>query len=296
MPSEAVSVELVWFDPAVGPLLAQSPTFARHRRSPTVDKVHPEKQAGEKGAAEKGGADKASPEAGQGTGQAGMPDAAALELLVRAHVHDVLSRGNPVGPGSLDAALEAAEEESPPPPALVLVTGGLELCLDEIEMLKAVVAAASPLSTSDKKLKETLDVATEALKSPMLGMPDFAQGLGARIRDAWTRANRLLPPDHLSACTERLLLEQRSYQKRELLDDTWIRALLSGPGVDTPVPTYLPARIARRLPLYRRFPVRILGEVVWQQDQYETCPLAVRVFALGRLPPRARSRARAGSR
>jgi hypothetical protein len=209
------------------------------------------------------------------------------EDLLRGHVYDVLTRAAPTPAAGFDSLLEAAEEESPPSPALVLATGTLELCLDEVEMLKAVAQAAAPLASSDKKLKEAIDVATEMLKSPMLGMPDFAEGLSTRIRDAWAKANRALPPDHLSACTERLLLEQRSYQKRELLDDTWIRALLST-GEGAPVPTYLPARIAKRLPLYRRFAARVLAEVVWQQDQYETAPLALRTLALGRLPARAR--------
>ena len=276
---EGVAVELVWLDIAAGPLLAQHPVFARQRAF--VDKAPADKAPADKAPADKAPADKAA---------GGAPDAAALELITRAHAYEVLSRCAPSALGALESAIEAAEEESPPSPALVLVTGTLELCLDEVKMLEAVVAAASPLASSDKKLKETLDVATEALKSPMLGMPDFAQGLSARIRDAWTKANRLLPPDHLAACTERLLLEQRSYQRRELLDDTWIRALLSGAAGEAPVPTYLPARIAKRLPLYRRFPARVLGEVVWQQDQYETCPVALRVLALGRLPPRTRLR------
>jgi hypothetical protein len=285
--SDGVAVELVWLDPGAGPLLAHHPVFARQRA--LVDRAPAEKDPADGasgGAGDKAPSDKASADRAPG----GAPDAAALELITRAHAYEVLSRCTPSALGALESAIEAAEEESPPSPALVLVTGTLELCLDEVKMLEAVVAAASPLASSDKKLKETLDVATEALKSPMLGMPEFAQGLSARVRDAWTKANRLLPPDHLSACTERLLLEQRSYQRRELLDDTWIRALLSGAGGEAPVPTYLPARIAKRLPLYRRFPARVLGEVVWQQDQYETCPVAIRVLALGRLPPRTRLR------
>ena len=87
----------------------------------------------------------------------------------------------------------------------------------------------------------------------------FSPGLGARIRDAWTKANRALPADHLTSATERLLVEQRAFQKRDLLDDTWIRALLSSEGGPS-IPVYLPAKIARRLPLFRRLPARLLAE------------------------------------
>jgi hypothetical protein len=252
-----VVVELIWFDPPAAQRLSQHPLFAQLCRPVTAPKA-PEPAA----------------------------DARSAEDAARAAAYDVLTRAAPTPAAALDGVLEGAEDESPPSPALVVVTGTLEICLDEVESLKALSAAASPLAGSDKKLKEAIDVAAEALKTPMQGMPDFAEGLGARIRDAWTRANRALPPEHLANCTERLLLEQRAYQKRELLDDTWIRALLTGEGPSVPV--YLPARLAKRLPLFRRFPARLLAEIVWQQDQYESHPLALRTLALGRLPSRSR--------
>lgn len=207
-----------------------------------------------------------------------------------ASVYDALARGTPASSRELEAAMEAAEDGDPPSPPLVLMSGDLEPSLDEGAMLEAVVSAASPLAGSDKKLKEVLDLAAQTLETPLKSVPEVAEGLSARIREAWNRANKLLPSGHLTACTERLLLEQRRYQQRELLDDTWIRALLSGPGLDAPIPTYLPARIARRLPLFRRFTARLLAEVIWQQDQYETHPLALRVLALGRVPVRVKTR------
>ncbi len=266
-PAEFVVIELTWFDPAAAPLLAHLPRVALPGGQVKSAEPRPDDVRSQDGAAAE----------------------ATLAEAVRGRFHEALSRGAPLGTSGLEAALDAAEEESPPRPAIVLVMGSLELCLDEVEMLGALVSAASPLATSDKKLKEVIDVAAEMLKAPMLGMPDVAQGLGARIREAWSKANRALPPDHLAACTERLLLEQRSYQKRELLDDAWIRALLSNGSHEVPV--YLPAKISKRLPLFRRFPARLVAEVVWSQDQYETCPVALRALALGRLPGRGRGRA-----
>ncbi|MFO0590222.1 MAG: DUF2169 domain-containing protein [Polyangiaceae bacterium] len=249
----AIVVELLWIDPSAATHYAAHPLFvaAKTRLAPS-----PETPAN--------------------------PDEAA-----RGWVYDILSRGAPSSLSALESVLDAAEEDSPPSPALALVTGTLELCLDEVETLRATALVASALATGDRKLKETIDVANEMLKTPMAGMPDLAESLAARIRDAWNKANRALPADHLAAATERLLVEQRAYQKRDLLDDTWIRALLSADGSPS-IPVYLPAKIARRLPLFRRLPARLLAEVVWCQDQYETAPLALRTIALGRLPARAR--------
>lgn len=291
-PIASVVVELLWLDPQVGPRLVQHPVFGVFKRLPPAAPA-PAKPP-DPPPPPKGGSPVKAPEPPAPKAPEPALDPALTDELIRAHVYDALTRGIPSSPAALDAVLEAAEEESPPLPAIAMVSGTLELCLDEIEMLKALAIAASPLASSDKKLKEAIDVATEMLKSPMLTMPEFAEGLSARIRDAWSKANRALPADYLSACTERLLVEQRSYQKRELLDDAWIRALLTG-SEGAPVPVYLPARMAKRLPLYRRFPARLLAEVVWQQDQYETHPLALKTLALGRLPTRARqsqSRAR----
>ena len=214
----------------------------------------------------------------------------AAQSPPRELVRDLLARGPVSTANALDAALEVAEAESPPGPALVLLTGMLELGLDEIELLRAITFAAAPLAGSDRRLKEGVDLATEVLRAPMPGMPDFLEGLGARIRDAWARANPLLSPDHLITSAERMLLEQRRYQKRELWGEVLFRALLGGAGWETPIPVYVPAASVKSLPLYRRFPARVLGEVVWQQDAQETHPLALRALALGRLPARAPGR------
>lgn len=303
--SPGVVVELLWFDPAAATRFAQHPLFvaakrpiaARPAESATGTKEPPA------GAREPAAGAK-EPAAGTKSDAAGAPpkaesppaDPANEADLARALVYDVVTRSTPVALGALESVLDAAEEESPPGAALAVVTGTLELCLDEVEMLRAACAAATPLAASDKKLKEAIDLASEMLKSPMQGMPDFAESLCARIRDAWTKANRALPPEHLTTSTERLLLEQRAYQRREILDDTWIRCLLSGEAAGGPLPVYLPARIAKRLPLFRRFPARLLVEIVWPQDQYETASLALRTLALGRLPARSRQGSAKGRR
>lgn len=203
----------------------------------------------------------------------------------RGRVYQALSRGTPTGGQELPRMIEAAGADPP----LALVSGELELGFDEGAMLAAVVRAASPLlgtgpGADGKKLKDAVDLASDMLKAPLSGMPGVAEGLSAKIREAWAKVNKTLPPTYLSASTERALLEQRAYRRRELLDAPWIVGSLSGSGAEAAIPVYLPAGIAKRLPLFKRFAARVLGEVIWQQDQAEASPLAIRALALGRVP------------
>jgi hypothetical protein len=206
------------------------------------------------------------------------------EEALRAQVYDALTKGTIAGGREIEAALTAAEGESP----LVVTGGELEIGLDEAAWLEAVVRAASPLAGGDKKLKEAIEAATEMLKAPLSGMPDIAESLAARVREAWAKANRSLPATYLEAAAERTLLEQRRYQVREILDDTWIRAVLGGAAFEGSVVVYLPAKIGKRLPLFRRFEARILAEVMLPQDQGETGTVALKVAALGRVARRAK--------
>ncbi len=207
------------------------------------------------------------------------PSPEQIEDAQKADVFAVLSRAEPVRVQNVAPGQTGNDDHDA---LLHLLTGALSFPLDEIETLKLTSRTAAPLASSDKKLKEVLDTVEEVLKMPLEGAPEVVQSFTVRVRDAWTHANRLLPPDYLVSHTERTLLNQRHYQKRELLDDEWIRSLFStteGQGI----PTYIPAKLAKRLPLFRQFNVRMVVEVLSQQDMYESHPLALRVVALARI-------------
>ena len=259
-------VDLLWFDAARVPRLRKVPAWAPFLRGPAGPPTPPTTPPDEAQAAE----EKARAE--------------------RADVLGVLTRATPVGDvegAILDAATEDGALESP----LLVVAGELELPFDEIAMLDALLGAAASLAAGDKKLKEVIDLATEVMKTPLGGSPGVAAGFVARVREAWSRANRLLPGDYLDLHTRRLLLEKRAYQKRQLNNEVWIRALLTQPGESAPIPAYLPEALGRWLPLFARFPARLLAEAVPQQDQSETHPVALRVAALARVVTgRARGR------
>lgn len=199
----------------------------------------------------------------------------------RRDVFEILSRTRPAAAEALRLALEEAiDEEGRFEPPLVLVAGDLELPFDELETLKATATAAAPFAPMDKKLKEVLDTVAELLKTPWLqGSGTIAEGLTKRIQDAFAQSQRL-GSDYLPSHTDRMLLEERRYQKRTVYGKTWIRGLLHLGG--PPTPTYLPESLTKELPMFKRFRVRLIGEADLREDQYETHPHAIRALALAR--------------
>jgi hypothetical protein len=247
-------VELVWFDPVRAPFLARENPAWADLMSPPVD-LPPD----DPGFAE------------------------AWAKVDRADLAAVLTRAAPVSDVQ-GAVNDAATEDGLLDTPVVVVVGDLSLSFDEVETLKLHVTAATPLAGADKKLKEVVDLASEVQKTPFVALPEVAAGWTARVREAWVKApNRTLPADYLETHTRHLLLEQRKYMRRDLSNETWIRAELTPSGASTAVPTYLPDAMARWLPLFARFPARILAEAVPQQDQFEAAPVALRAVALARV-------------
>ena len=222
---------------------------------------------------------KAAP-AQQGKPPPPAPSPEAIEKAERADVRNILSKDPQA---ATDSKVEQEADDDPDPP-LVLVQGTLSFPFDREEILKAVMAAAKPLSASDKKLKETLDLAAEVLKGDYDASEAF-DGLTARVREAWARANRAHPAGHLDARAEQALVEQRRYQRRTLLDGEWIRAILtSGAGEHAVV--YLPVALEKRLPLFPRFAVKMLCKLHPPQDADEPSHVALEASAIARATPR----------
>ena len=215
------------------------------------------------------------------------------EVVDRGDVFGVITDADPTSLDDLDQCLAAATSPRGAfTPALALITGELELTFDEVKTLEATIAAVAPLSAGpDKKLKEAFDAAVEALASPFVQASGRAnEVVAARLRDTFAQGSWSLPAGWLDQQVERTLVEQRRYQKRSLLGETWIRALVGPRGAAVPV--YLPEALAGKLPLYARFPARLVVEVHLQQDQYETHPAALRCLALARVvPPRVAPKA-----
>jgi hypothetical protein len=258
----AVPLELVWCDPSCVERVRRVPAWASLLQKPPKKPPPPR------------GAPPPPADSRETVEQAGRADLAVILATATAEAGD-----------ALEALVERAlsDEATLLMPPLLLVAGELELLLDDVALLEATAQAARPLASADKKLKELLDLAGELVKSQPRSAPDVVEGLVLRIREAWARANRLLPRGTLEIQPERRLLQRRSYQKRELLGGCFLRALFTPTGAQTPVPTYIPAAVAGRLPLYKHFKARAIAEALPRQDASESHPAALRVEALARV-------------
>lgn len=265
-PPPAEIVELLWFDPAAVERIRDNPPWRA-----VLEAIAPR------------------PPEIRYDDEAPPPDEPE-EVKAQRDVFGVLTEAGPISAGGLDDSISRAIGPMGAfRPPLALVAGELAFPFDELETLKATVAAVSPLAAGDKKIKEIVETVNELLKTPWLeGSSGVAEGLTNRVKEAFGQAARLLPAGYLEAHTERRLLEKRHYQRRTVLGRTWIRGLVTmgGGAVSAPaVPVYLPDELATKLPMFQRLEARMVAEVHLQQDQYESHPHALRVVALARVAP-----------
>jgi hypothetical protein len=199
----------------------------------------------------------------------------------------VLTRGAPVDTQGVEEAIgDAVEDDGTFRPPIILIAGDLSFPFDELETLKATVTAVSPLIAGDKKLKETVDTVKELMNTTWTqGSGTVAESLTARVKEAFAQGNRMLPPSYLESHTERILMEQRHYQRRTVFGALFIRSMLSAFGTQTPIPTYVPDSLSKKLPMFQRLKVRLICEAHGQQDQFESHSSALRVVVLGRVLP-----------
>jgi hypothetical protein len=251
-------VKLVWFDAAALPRIRKHPAFRRLLAELEMRLL-------------------AEDEADIAAGPA------PAEVRDRRAVLEVLLHGEPIGADGIRQAVEGSiREDGGFEPPLAVVAAELEMPFDELETLKATAAALRPLASSDKRLKETLDLVDPLLASSWLsGSGTVAEGMTAKLREAFAQGKRPVPPDYLSAHADRMLLEQRAYQRRALFDKKWIRSVMR--GAVGAIPAYLPEETRDGLPMFRRFRARLLAELDMREDEGETSPWAARVLAVGRV-------------
>lgn len=182
---------------------------------------------------------------------------------------------------ALGAAIGIASKFVPP---LVLVAGELELPFDELEALKAAMSAALPaVSAADKQLEEAVAIAKDFVRTPGLSpAPAVSEGLTARIREAFVKEKKAFPSGYVDTQMERVLLSGRHYQKREVFGGMFVRCLTWLPGEKSALVGYLPADVSNKLPMWRRFRVRVIAEVHPAQDQYEARPFALKILGIVR--------------
>jgi hypothetical protein len=205
----------------------------------------------------------------------------------RRDVMNVVLRAKRIdGEGLPSLVADAVTEEGAFTPPLLVTAGGLHFPFDEVEVLRATTLALSPLAAKSEALATLLRDARELLQSPWaLSARTLAESLTTRLDDVYAETDHEHPVGYLERTIERILLEERQYQRRTVFGGRHVRGLLVPSGATTAIPAYLPDRLASELPLFRSFKACLLAEACTQQDQHEEHPVALRVLALGRLVP-----------
>jgi hypothetical protein len=253
-------LHLLWFEPEAAP---------RVRRRPEWKKLLDEME---------------NAPADPDVDQPGLADEPS-EMEDRREIFEVLCRGKPSGEDGVQQALAGAvRSDGRFAPQLLLLTGELRFDFDEVETLKANAGAAMPLAGADEDLKTAIEQANKLLASPDLVVSaEIVEGMTKRIRDAFIKAPRVVGPTYLEDQTERVLIERRAYQRRDVFGAKHLRALFFHDGSTTGVPTYLAEGLAKKLPLFRRLRVKMLVETHFQADQYESHAAALKAAAVARL-------------
>jgi hypothetical protein len=252
-------IDLLWFDPTVAGRLRNVTAFK--------DLLAP----------------RATPEAWITTDQRARDAQSEQADRDRRDVLRVIGRVEPLDAARLDRAFEdACDDEGAFSPPLAVAAGDLSFRFDEREALKATVTSVAPLIGADKKLREVVAEATEALKGEWPLPDDVAEGFTRRVEQAFAASARSVPPGYLQGSVDKLLLDGRHYRKKSVFSEPRIRAELACPGSD-PIPAYLPVALAMRLPLFARFRSVLVVELRTQEDQHEAHPHALVVLAIARV-------------
>ncbi len=143
---------------------------------------------------------------------------------------------------------------------MVLVAGELELPFDEIEMLKAMLVVVAPFVPGDKRLKETVDVVGEVMRTP--GSTGSRGGRGVdRTGAGCVRAGGEGGAGRVSGGTD-----GTDAAGGEVLPEAGgdgggdVARAAAGCGAREGVlPVYLPEAVKNELPMFRRVRLRVVG-------------------------------------
>ncbi len=203
----------------------------------------------------------------------------------RQEIFELLARATPSSEVDIENALaDAVRPDGRFAPRLVILSGELRFDFDPVEALRATAASAAPFTSTDAQLKEAVDAGNRFLaQAGMIPAPGIADRLTSNIRDAYAKTTTLVGPAFVDDQSERALLERRAFERRDVFGAKHLRALYFQLGSTNGVPTYLPDALAKELPLFRRLRARLLVEVHFQADQYETHRAALRAAAFARV-------------
>lgn len=194
-----------------------------------------------------------------------------------------LSEVSPMTNAEIDSRMREAVDSSGGFVApLVCIGGELAFPFDEVAVLRATLACVQPFTALDPRLAETAKTAESLVSSSWgKGSGGAAETMTGRLREAFSQTARTLPAGYLDAHTERVLIEAREFQVRDVFGMKCTRTLASVGAL----PAYIPESAVQLLPLGRALRVRLIGEAHPPQDPFETATKSLRVVALARVLP-----------
>ncbi|MRG97572.1 DUF2169 family type VI secretion system accessory protein [Polyangium spumosum] len=208
------------------------------------------------------------------------------EVEERREIFEVMAHGEPLGEQAILSALRSAVRKDGRFVApLVLVEGELVMAFDDIEALRALVAVVGPLAGGDERSKEAVAAARAYLgAADPLRDRAAARELAAAIEAAFAQAKkRSAAPAEVASRVERILLENRCYERRAVLGARHLRASLRLPCADREVPVYVPEALAEVLPMFTRFSVRMVAEAHLPAEERDGHPVALRAVGITRV-------------
>lgn len=210
-------------------------------------------------------------------------DAGASDAPLAQRLAGLLGRAEAIGEEGLRRALdEAVSAEGAFAPPLVLLEGDLHPAFDPIASLEVAVTLATPRAATDAALRKALDTAAELLRLPSRrGLGAIAGGVVAQLRAAFARAQGSAE-EAFDALVTQALLEERCYERRVVFGERRLRCLLALDGAPVHLQAYLPEALETQLPMFERFPVRLIAEAQLPQDAGDLAAASLRVVALGR--------------
>lgn len=249
-------LQLIWFERDIAAAVRREPRFedileAFHARPPDEDEYPP-----------------------------GF-DATAGDIEDWREIFEVIAHGSGLleseQNGALDQALRPDGGTVQP---LILLEGDLTFPFDDLEVLRATVALAAPLSVSDSVVRSLNALAKRFLATTgHASAPAVAGNLAKRLTETITQRS-LADRRSFEAERARSLIEIRGFQTRLLFGDVHRRALYNDL-----VPAYLCPEIAARLPSAAKLRARLLARVHPRIDCHEKIYHCLRVVAIALVSP-----------
>lgn len=197
----------------------------------------------------------------------------------RASAARAIGQRDPVETAALSDLLGASVSDTGEiGPTFCTLRGELQLCLDELERLRALASTLEPLGQMDKRLQDAVLHAKEVSERKLVPT-DAIDAATRRLLDAHHQVVK--GATDLGPALERTLVRARAFQRRTVLGDSHVRALFSDGGAALPI--YLPETAAALWPLTRKLHVTLLIELLPSQDDTEEHELSGRAIALARM-------------